>query len=507
MMLLPTTLPDAYPFQVDAIRQLREGIRDGYLRQILSSPTGSGKTVIMGHIIAGTLKKDGALFGVDRLTLLEQTSRRFSEYGIPHGLMSGDPRMDYGHHEPVIIGMVQTLAKRGIPKRGVVLVDEAHIRYQYLIDELPKLNMPLIGATATPIPAWLGNLYQRVVNVTTTNKLIEDKFLSPYIMRAGAEIDMTGAPISSTGEWLPSDIRERGRTIIGDIVSTWVTETNRHFGGPVKTMLFSADIAHGRELCEEFQQAGIDARQVSAYDKPETVNDTMARFRAGEFPIIVSCDMLVRGVDVPDVKCLAIARPLRKSFAAHIQMLGRALRIAHGKDKALIVDFTGNCIGFLHETADFFEHGVSDLKAGKFRKVTRTEKEKIEVKCRSCETILPPGADLCPVCGTERRRRRSAVERLPGKMITIDPVQKGRTWQGSEAALWKACSAYANRALFRHGDKDRALRMARGSYYDLAGSWPPRDWRLISDAHYVPKTIERKMAANYRAWKKRQKSA
>ena len=38
------------------------------------------------------------------------------------------------------------------------------------------------------------------------------------------------------GEWTGTEVRERGRAIIGDIVTTWVEKTQEHFGGPVKTL-------------------------------------------------------------------------------------------------------------------------------------------------------------------------------------------------------------------------------------------------------------------------------
>ena len=50
-------------------------------------------------------------------------------------------------------------------------------------------------------------------------------------------------------------------------------------------------------------------------------------------------------MDIPDVRCLIIARPFRKAFAAHIQMLGRVMRTADGKKFGLILDHAENYLG------------------------------------------------------------------------------------------------------------------------------------------------------------------
>ena len=274
-------LPPLYPFQqesVDAIRQAMRELKDSDVKgTCLSSATGSGKTVIAQHMVAAAMQKGSrSLFLVDRQPLMEQTSRRFWEVGIDHGLIGGG--MDFGHDRKVLIGMKQAIAKRGFPPDlDVVFDDECHIMYQAIRDGLPQLGVPYIGLTATPFTRGMKRLYPKLVQVTTTEQLLNDNFLSPTVIRPAVEIDMTGAPLSN-GEWANQTVQDRGRKIIGDIVSTYVEETNKHFGGPVKTMLFSASIAHGEELCAEFQSAGLDFRQVSAHDDRSERDELMKQF-------------------------------------------------------------------------------------------------------------------------------------------------------------------------------------------------------------------------------------
>ena len=337
-------LPEPYDDQVKCIDQLRAGIGRGAKGQVLVAPPGFGKTVVAQHMIAGAVRKGTrGLFVVDRLSLLEQTSRRFHEAGIEHGIYGGGD-MNRGWYEPIRVAMAQTIAKRGWPGADFIVVDECHFMYDYITQTLPEQGCPYIGLTATPFARGMGKLYPGgLVQSTTTNKLLAEGRLSPLRIKSAIEIDMTDAT-KVAGEWTARDVQSRGRRIIGDIVSTYVEETNRHFEGPVKTMVFAASIAHGDELCTAFQEVGLDFRQVSAYDDPEQRNRTMAAFRHGDFPGIVSCEVLSKGVDIPDLLCLVIARPYVKAFAAHIQMLGRAMRVAQGKEYALVLDHAGNCI-------------------------------------------------------------------------------------------------------------------------------------------------------------------
>ena len=502
-------LPELYGFQGEAIEKLRDGIHRKVTGQVLSIPTGGGKTEIAKHMIASVLARHRkALFIVDRLELLDQTSRRFHEAGIDHGIISGGATR--GLYEPVLLATIQTLRGHGWPEVDVVFVDECHVVYDWLRQSIRDQPFPFVGLTATPLTKGLGLIYDELVQVTTTNRLIEQDRLSQFRIRAAVEIDMEGAPLVN-GEWSANEVQQRGRGIVGDIVSTWETETREHFGEPVKTMLFSSSIAHGEELCRAFQRSGIDARQVTAHDETDARRETMEAFRHGKFPIVVSVEALAKGVDIPDVKCLVIARPYRKAFGSHIQMLGRGLRAHHGKEYCLINDHSGNCIGFGAATEKFFEHGTETLDDRDFIDVKREAREKTEAVCSGCDYVIPPGAKACPVCGLERRRR-SDVEAAPGTMITleagkkqtitIEPVKKGRKWSGTPGDLWNACCGNAER--FMHdGDSGRAMRRAKAHYRNLTNEWPPYHYQF-ERGHYVPKTIQRRLDKEYREWKKRQ---
>ena len=139
-----------------------------------------------------------------------------------------------------------------------------------------KCGKPYLGLTATPLTSGLGNNYDEIVNASTTEYLLHTDnpatgapYLAPLLMRPCKEIRMEGAK-SNAGEWQAGEVTKRTRPIIGDIVSTWVEETQKWFGRPVKTLMFTSEIAHGVELCAAFQARGIDARNSTYRDSADT---------------------------------------------------------------------------------------------------------------------------------------------------------------------------------------------------------------------------------------------
>ena len=284
-LLRPVVGPKAlelYPFQAEAIESLRVAARSGNRRIILCAPTGSGKTEMAIHLIQEAQRKGSKVtFVVDGISLAEQTSARLASYGIEHGYAQA--KNTRGRGEKVQVAMAQTIEKREFwTDLDLLIIDECHIQRKAIQGFARQWGGRAIGLTATPIVKGLRETWEAVVNATTTDALVADGQLAPVEIYAATEIDMKGAS-KTAGEWTASAVRERSGRIIGDIVSTWAKYTSEHFGGPAKTLLFSADTAHGEDLCQAFQAAGHDFRQSTYRDSDEVTSS------------------IVEGFDVPDV--------------------------------------------------------------------------------------------------------------------------------------------------------------------------------------------------------------
>lgn len=492
-------------YQREAAEKLREGIRAGHRSQMLYLATGAGKTLVGSYFMAQCRRKSGrAAFIVDRINLCDQTSAVLDSYGLEHGVLQAG-HWRFRPWEPLQVCTAQTIERRGFPALDLLIVDEAHcVREQTakFITQNPRVKV--IGLTATPFTKGLSRLYSNLISVTTTNKLIEEGHLVPLQMYAAKSIDMTGAKVIA-GEWAESEIEKRGRIIIGDIVKEWVEKTNAHFGGPAKTICFSATVDHGAELCNQFQEAGFNFQQISYRDgNDDSRRELIEEFRKPNSEIVglVSCEVLGRGFDVPDTMVGISARPYRKSFSSHIQQLGRVMRPAPGKSTSLWLCHSGNALRFYGDMQGLFESGISELDDGKRDAAARkepTEKDKKQLTC-SCGYLLSPKDRMCPACG-KVRQRMSMVEQVNGEMhaLTGEAKKLPEYLQDRESVLRQIWYHALDR---KGGDESSAEKFARAQYRSLYGTWPRHAPRNVEPEVPHPLLV-RKIQQMVIAWAKR----
>ena len=125
--------------------------------------------------------------------------------------------------------------------------------------------------------------------------------------------------------------------ITGDIVSEWVKKTHEVFGGPRKTVVFCAGVAHGADLAQKFAEAGYNFVSLSYKDDDQYKQDAIAEFAKADSSIhgLIATDILTKGFDVSDVMIGVSARPFSKSLSSHIQQMGRVMRSHPGKEFGL----------------------------------------------------------------------------------------------------------------------------------------------------------------------------
>lgn len=467
------------PYQVEAVELLRDGVRAGHRSQLLYMGTGGGKSIISAHLMGEAHKRGSrAAFIVDRTVLVEQFSTHLDNFGIPHGVVMAQ-HWRYRPHERIQVASAQTIEARGFfPALDLMIVDECHaVRKQTAELIQSREDIKVLGLTASPFTKGLNKLYSNVVTVRTTNQLIAEGALVPLKVYAAIAPDMKGAKVVG-GEWAEKDIEERGLKIIGDVVAEWCAKTQLHFGGPVKTFVFSATVEHGHELCRQFNAAGFRFEQISYKDgSGERRKELMDEFRKPDSEImgLVSCEALARGTDVPDVMCGVAARPYRKSLSSHIQQIGRVMRPSPAKDFALWLCHSGNYLRFKADMDAVFDRGVNDLNDSELDARARKEpdeKEVRQIKCVACGFVLSSGVTRCPACGHEKPRR-SMIETAPGRMVLINGSEKPASGKYAflqdESMVWRQLAGYALER--KNGDIEAAQRFAQAQYRNIYGKF------------------------------------
>lgn len=495
-------------YQAAAFAEAREHIRAGAKSVLINAPTGSGKTVLASAIMdmaAGKGKR--ANFVVDRLSLINQTSETFDRYGLDHGVVQGmHPR--YRPSMPLQVCSVQTVAKRGWPiasdhsHADLDVFDEAHVlhkahkaRIQQRKRDEDGIGGVVIGLTATPFTKGLAQWFDAVVNVTTTRKLINDGWLVPYRVFSCAEPNMEGVSVKSTGEWDESEASGRALEVVGDVVAEYLKHgTGRKF------ICSGVDTAHVAELARQFLAAGINVATYTYKDSEEDRDETVTEFRKPNSTIrgLITVTAASRGFDVPDVSCIIMARPLRKSLAEHIQLLGRGLRISPetGKVDCLVLCHSGNMARFWQQCEEFFDFGIEGLDDGKPKKkaAEQPKKEPEPVKCPQCRSLHKP-MPFCPVCGHEYPAK-AAVQHVPG---TLKELVATGDHAMMRRQLWPQIAYYAVETC--SGDMERAQRKAQAIYHDITGEFCKA--RVETTERVTPtREVANKIRSNFIRWAK-----
>jgi superfamily II DNA or RNA helicase len=227
---------------------------------------------------------------------------------------------------------------------------------------------------------------------------------------------MTGVT-KVAGEWSQDQVTERGMKITGDIVMEWIKKTNEIFGGPRKTVVFCAGVAHGRDLERQFAQQGYNFKSISYLEDDEYKREIIEEFSHPDSQIhgLIATDILTKGFDVPDVMIGVSARPFSKSFTSHVQQMGRVMRPYKDKQFGVWLDHSGNYLRFRKDWDKLFDEGVTDLESGgESTKKEPTEREKKDAKCPSCGALWVAGESKCVECGHEKPIRGIAT--VPGEM-------------------------------------------------------------------------------------------
>jgi superfamily II DNA or RNA helicase len=443
-------------YQTDAIKHVYSSLRSNQ-STVLQLPTGSGKTHIAMQIIKHGLKHGKRInFVVDRLTLLDQTLEKFLAEKIPFGVVQGmNPWSNSA--KPVQIISVQTLMRkdqRNWPPCDLFLIDECHCQYEIITRIMSKWdNLKYIGLSATPFTRGLGNIWNDLVVGATTADLIEQGYLAGYVAYGPSAPDLSGVRRSGNDYSAP-DLEERMNALTGDIVAHY-----EKLGNNGKALCFTPTVAYAQHLADEFNSNGIMADHVSGHDTDERRKRVLKAYRNGEIKVICNCEVLTKGFDECDIEVGILARPTR-SLSLHIQMLGRFLRTAPGKDKAVILDHAGNIerLGFPDDPLPTnLDMGVNGTNSD-----TRQPDEPQPWNCPMCHSLVPPRTITCTVCGHTARRKHEVT--IKDGVLELMKA-KGMSQREQKQAVYSQLLHIADQHKFKVG-------WAANKYREMFDVWP-----------------------------------
>lgn len=448
------TLPAAVvlrPYQTRTLDVLRGMFRHGKRRVVLYSPTGSGKTEMGIDMVRGAREREKrVLFVANRVELVGQAWRRFHKSGINAGIMQADNTR--GIDSPVIIGSIQTLARRGFPPFDLLLVDEAHgvagsKEYQKLMQL--AAGKFVIGLTATPFAKGmsrevegLGKLFEEIAAATTIKELIDLGYLVDVDIYGPSEPDLTGVKIVA-GDYHEKQLAEAvdRPTLIGDIVTHW-----QRLASNKQTVCFATSIAHSQHIVEQFHASGVIAEHIDAYTNDEDRQGILKRFSNGQTTVLSNCSVLAEGWDCPSCEVMILARPTR-SLIRYIQMAGRVLRPSPNKERALILDHSGTVrrLGF---PTDDLPLDLDDGKRTAAEKKVQEKRAALPYTCTRCSYLMGAKVRTCPGCGFKPERPLHVNEE-DGELVEIKRKPKIST--EDKERVYAELLGYAKERGYRDG--------------------------------------------------------
>ena len=450
--------------QHEAMGLLHESLEAGHMRPMIQAPTGFGKTILAAQLVHDAVR-DGhrVIFVVPAISLITQTAQRFWAEGIRDiGIIQADHPAT-NHKAAVQVASIQTVSRRGIkklPHCDMVIIDEAHRWFKFYPKWMDSWNaIPFVGLSATPWTKGLGKYYDDLIIASTTSELIDAGYLSDFKVYAPSHPDLSKVR-TLAGDYHEGDLSKvmMDQTLVSDIVTNWLGK-----GQNRPTLIFAVDRAHARKIQTDFLRQGVIAEYIDAYTTGEEREGIKKRFHNGRTQVVCNVGCLTTGVDW-DVRCIILARPT-KSEMLFVQMIGRGLRTADGKDHCLIFDHTDT-----HQRLGFVtDIHKTELDVGKKAQLSSSKekaKEALPKDCKSCGFVKPPKVHKCPECGFAPQRQ-SDIEEVDGELTELKRVERRNKYTPPEdkEAFFGMLKTIAKRNQYKDG-------WAAYKYKERFGVWP-----------------------------------
>ncbi|MEN9926584.1 MAG: Edwardsiella phage [Pseudomonadota bacterium] len=409
-------------------------------------PTGSGKTVCFTALMHDRARPAAAV--VHRKEIVAQISAALGRFEVRHRIIAPpavvtrirkrhlkefgacyvDQRADTG------VVSVQTLTspsaakndelQRWLRQIDLTVFDEGHhyvksgfwakaVQATEHADQLFMTACPS-RADGKGLGSHSDGFADAMVEGPTTQWLIDRGYLSKFKYYApDSDLDASSLPVTASGEISKQALRQRvvESHLVGDVVDQW-----HRFAKGKQTIVFADSVATSNEIAAAFRAAGVKAEALDGATDDAIRDKAVDGFSDGSLTVLVNVDLFDEGFDVPGAECAILARPT-ESLNKYLQMCGRVLRIAKGKEFAIIIDPVRNWerLGTMPNWPQVWTLDGSKGSRGP----SDTIPQRV---CRDCtqpyERIYP----MCPYCGAEPPPPpdRSAPDRVDGDLAELD---------------------------------------------------------------------------------------
>ena len=336
-----------FDYQEDMVKRVQEAFKhhDAVMVQM---PTGTGKTHVLASIVGLFLKKNVWVVA-HRRELVSQIKDTLGWFF---------PILDSEKIQVVSIQWLSRHYRELKEKPSLIVIDEAHHAlaetYAEVMNAYPKAKK--LGLTATSYRMngkGFTDLFDTLLCSWNMERFIAEGRLSLY--------DYYSIKPDSADQLLIDSLQKRGAD--GDYQQKELNEvmdvrpslerlcmTIKQYVPGKKGIVYAISIQHAEHIAEFYRENGIKAVAISSktpladrkllIEKFKKTHTDLTESTDNEIEVLVSVDLFSEGFDCPDVEFIQLARPTL-SLAKYMQMVGRGLRVAEGKECCVILDNVG----------------------------------------------------------------------------------------------------------------------------------------------------------------------
>lgn len=410
-----------------------------YLMNDFTITHNSGKRyVIVDLCLLAMQHNRKVLVATNRRLLVDQMVKECHEHGVHYGVIMSD-YLEGDPGAPIQIASIQTIQSWylkprlggepgvGLPHWDLLLIDEAHAGTDSY-DQLRSLrpDAKTVGFTATPIGtegrSLVTSKFSRMVEGSTNTQLIAQGHLLPTVVYAPSEPNIEGVKIAKGQEYNQKQLGRAVRecTVFADVYSEW--EKLAHDRA---TVAFVPGIPFGRDLVRQFNfllGAGT-AHLIEAKTKHHERQEIFAKIQSGESRIVVSCDILREGFDLPVLSCAVDLQP-NSQLRSYWQKIGRIKRPYVSQDHALYLDFAGNYWKFPHPNEDpIWPQGEEETTQDVIKASRKAATASQPISCPKCSFVRTSG-QVCPNCSYKAEGAIRRIRMGHGKLKEIPAYAK-----------------------------------------------------------------------------------
>ena len=360
-----------YEYQKDMLRQIENAFVT-HQSVMVQMPTGTGKTVLISEVVKREerrVKNPCVWIVVHRRELVEQIKETLERR---LGTTLDAERKKSNVIEVFSIQWLTRHYQELEERPSLIVIDEAHHAvaktYEEVMNAYP--NAKKLGVTATPcrltkrgftdlfevllcshsIPKFIKEGYLSDFDYISLNPNSEDQKKIDGLEKRAADGDYNIAEMQEVLDCKPS---------IGRLY-----QTIKDFAAGKKGIVYAINIEHAEHIAEYYREQGLAAVAISSKTPKEERRRRIELFKEGsagdkpycasltlittvgedetpkEIQILVNVDLFGEGFDCPDVEFIQLARPTL-SLAKYLQMVGRGLRVAKGKECCTLLDNVG----------------------------------------------------------------------------------------------------------------------------------------------------------------------